>query len=101
MHREIDGALDEGDVELLREQPLAARFRQRRSWIASPVVLMTLNGICSTLQPSAAARRSWVSCACASASGDPRVPITRVAGSAIVVLLIGIACGLLAPRAGL
>src|SRR4051812_16747226 len=54
-----------------------------RSWMASPVVLMTLSGSWTKSQPSAAARRSCPSCACASASGLPRVPMTRVERSAI------------------
>src|SRR3954452_21825784 len=65
----------------LVNRPLPPASDSGRSWIASPVVLMTLSGSRSSGHRCAAARRACVSCACASASGLPRVPMTSVARS--------------------
>ncbi len=78
LHRvdgEVDGAGDQGLLEFLGEQPLAADLGERRSRMRSPVVEMTTISSASGSTPSAFESRERVSCAWARASGEPRVPI--------------------------
>ena len=56
-------------------RPLPPISFSGRSMIRSPVVWITQTSKASAGREKAAARRSRVSWACASASGEPRVPI--------------------------
>src|ERR1700723_1907550 len=67
----------------LVNRPLPPASASGRAWVASPVVRMTLSAIRSISQPCASARRSRVSFACMSASGEPRAPSVNKGGEVI------------------
>ncbi len=83
MHRDIDGAGQQGLLDFLGEQPFAAASAKGLSWtglscILSPVVRMT-----SILMASGATPHAWAIAFCAwrawtSASGEPREPRRRI-----------------------
>ena len=75
----------------LVNRPLPPASASGRSWIVSPVVRMALSAIRSAGQPCASARRRRVSSACASASGEPRVPRT-INGETVMDGVQGSAC---------
>ena len=72
----------------LVNRPLPPASASGRSWIASPLVRMMRSSMVSSPQPCASASRRRVSLACASASGEPRVPRTRC-GEAVMIHLRG------------
>ena len=76
----------------LVNRPLPPASASGRSWIASPLVRMILSSMRSISQPCASARRRRVSFACASASGEPRVPRMKRTGE-----VMDGACGSIAP----
>jgi hypothetical protein len=76
MHRDVDAAVQQRLLDLAGEQALAADLLQRlvlRIW--SPVTLITTISKAASGRSNAAIRQRRTSCACHSASGEPRVPI--------------------------
>ncbi len=61
----------------LVNRPLPPASARGRSWMMSPLVRMILSAMRSGSQPRASERRRRVSSACASASGEPRVPSVK------------------------
>ena len=62
----------------LVNRPLPPASASGRSWMRSPVVLMTRTSKACRPGPCAASSRARTSAACARASGEPRVPIRIV-----------------------
>jgi hypothetical protein len=83
MDRDIDPPGQQRLFDLLGEKPLAAGLASSRSWIMSPDVRITSIATASGAKPCAAAKRSRVSRAWTSASGEPREPIRKIADCAI------------------
>ncbi len=77
MDRAVDLVRRERDIDFLGEQTLAARLGERPVLDDVAARADELSAIRSPAQPCASARRRRVSSACASASGEPRVPRTK------------------------
>jgi hypothetical protein len=75
MHSCVDLAGEHGGVDFLGEKPLSPASASARSWIMSPVVLMTTISNSSSAPECAAVSMRTTSRVCARANGDPRVPI--------------------------
>ena len=75
--RSISPASSASSISLVK-RPLPPASASGRSWMRSPEVLMARTSNVQRPGPCAASRRARTSCACASASGEPRVPMRRV-----------------------
>ena len=75
VHGDVDRAGGQRLLDLAGEEALAAELGQGRSCTRSPVVRIATISKAASGRPCAAISRSRASCACASASGLPRVPI--------------------------
>jgi hypothetical protein len=77
--RSIVPAMSASSISLVK-RPLPPTWASGRSCTASPVTRITTMAKASSGRPVAARRRSRASCACASASGEPRVPMRMGSG---------------------